>query len=62
MRFNQEGASFQMFESDAFQQKNLLFKDSTMELVPIATQTYQAWLGTEYLHAMMGLVCDPNSE
>ncbi|XP_036610226.1 melanotransferrin [Trichosurus vulpecula] len=60
MRFNQEGSSFQMFESEAFQQKNLLFKDSTIELVPIATQTYQAWLGTEYLQAMMGLVCDPN--
>ncbi|XP_068939366.1 melanotransferrin isoform X2 [Petaurus breviceps papuanus] len=60
MRFNHEGASFQMFESETFQQKNLLFKDSTMELVPIATQTYQAWLGTEYLRAMMGLVCDPN--
>ncbi|XP_027704621.1 melanotransferrin isoform X2 [Vombatus ursinus] len=60
MRFNQEGASFQMFDSETFQQKNLLFKDSTMELVPIATQTYEAWLGPEYLHAMMGLVCDPN--
>ncbi|XP_074046664.1 melanotransferrin isoform X2 [Macrotis lagotis] len=59
-RFNHEGASFQMFESDTFQQKDLLFKDSTLELVPISTPTYQAWLGTEYLQAMMGLACDPN--
>ncbi|KAM9036971.1 melanotransferrin-like [Sarcophilus harrisii] len=44
----------------AFGQKNLLFKDSTTELVPIGTQTYQAWLGADYLHAMMGLVCDPD--
>uniref|UniRef100_A0A7N4PCF4 Melanotransferrin n=1 Tax=Sarcophilus harrisii TaxID=9305 RepID=A0A7N4PCF4_SARHA len=60
MRFNHAGASFQMFESEAFGQKNLLFKDSTTELVPIGTQTYQAWLGADYLHAMMGLVCDPD--
>lgn len=49
-----------MFSSEAYGQKNLLFKDSTMELVPIATQTYEAWLGREYLHAMKGLLCDPN--
>ncbi|XP_074153881.1 melanotransferrin isoform X1 [Sminthopsis crassicaudata] len=60
MRFNHAGASFQMFESEAFGQKNLLFKDSTTELVPIASQTYQAWLGADYLRAMMGLVCDPS--
>uniref|UniRef100_F6Z643 Melanotransferrin n=1 Tax=Ornithorhynchus anatinus TaxID=9258 RepID=F6Z643_ORNAN len=60
LRFNRKDASFQMFESGAYLQKNLLFKDSTTELVPIATQTYQAWLGNEYLHAMKGLACDPN--
>lgn len=49
-----------MFSSEAYGQKNLLFKDSTSELVPIATQTYEAWLGREYLHAMKGLLCDPN--
>ncbi|KAK2090930.1 hypothetical protein P7K49_030214 [Saguinus oedipus] len=58
--FSHEGSSFQMFSSDAYGQKNLLFKDSTSELVPIATQTYEAWLGHEYLHAMKGLLCDPN--
>ncbi|XP_051714733.1 melanotransferrin isoform X1 [Oryctolagus cuniculus] len=58
--FSHEGSSFQMFSSEAYGQKNLLFKDSTLELVPIATQTYEAWLGPEYLHAMKGLLCDPN--
>ncbi|KAM8905947.1 melanotransferrin isoform 1-T1 [Lycaon pictus] len=58
--FSQEGSSFQMFSSEAYGQKNLLFKDSTSELVPIATQTYEAWLGREYLHAVKGLLCDPN--
>ncbi|XP_071470991.1 melanotransferrin [Marmota flaviventris] len=58
--FSHEGSSFQMFSSEAYGQKNLLFKDSTTELVPIATQTYEAWLGREYLHAMKGLLCDPN--
>lgn len=58
--FSHEGSSFQMFSSEAYGQKDLLFKDSTSELVPIATQTYEAWLGQEYLHAMKGLLCDPN--
>lgn len=58
--FSHEDSSFQMFSSEAYGQKNLLFKDATSELVPIATQTYEAWLGPEYLHAIRGLLCDPN--
>ncbi|XP_058412050.1 melanotransferrin isoform X2 [Diceros bicornis minor] len=58
--FSHEGSTFQMFSSETYGQKNLLFKDTTSELVPIATQTYEAWLGPEYLHAMKGLLCDPN--
>lgn len=60
--FSHEDSSFQMFSSEAYGQKNLLFKDSTLELVPIATQNYEAWLGREYLRAMKGLLCDPNRE
>lgn len=60
--FSHEDSSFQMFSSEAYGHRNLLFKDSTTELVPIATQTYEAWLGREYLHAMKGLLCDPNSK
>lgn len=50
-----------MFDSAVYGGKNLLFKDSTVELVPITEQTYQAWLGDEYLRAMRGLDCDPKS-
>ncbi|XP_066477689.1 melanotransferrin-like [Tiliqua scincoides] len=57
--FNNGGSGFQMFDSAAYRGQNLLFKDSTTELVPILEQTYQAWLGDEYLHAMLGLDCDP---
>ena len=56
--FSHENSSFQMFSSEAYGQKNLLFKDATSELVPIATQTYEAWLGPEYLRAMKGFLCD----
>ncbi|XP_015284559.1 PREDICTED: melanotransferrin-like [Gekko japonicus] len=58
-RFNGESSSFQMFDSVAYGGKNLLFKDSTTQLVPIEEETYQAWLGKEYLHAVRGLDCDP---
>ncbi|XP_067398956.1 melanotransferrin isoform X2 [Emydura macquarii macquarii] len=51
---------FQMFDSAAYNAKNLLFKDTTTELVPITNQNYQAWLGDEYMHAMQGLSCDPS--
>ncbi|XP_026542960.1 melanotransferrin [Notechis scutatus] len=58
-RYNGGNSSFQMFHSTAYGGKNLLFKDSTAKLIPIMEQTYQAWLGDEYLHAMRGLDCDP---
>ncbi|XP_060098864.1 melanotransferrin-like [Heteronotia binoei] len=58
-RFKDGSSSFQMFGSAAYGGKNLLFKDSTTHLVPIVEETYQAWLGQEYLHAVWGLDCDP---
>ncbi|NXM05978.1 TRFM protein, partial [Tyrannus savana] len=60
-RFNGVGAKFQMFDSAAYSAQNLLFQDSTTELVAITTQNYQTWLGDEYLHAMQALSCDPNT-
>jgi len=51
-----------MFDSTAYGAQNLLFRDSTTELVAITAQSYQAWLGDEYLHAMQALSCDPNSK
>lgn len=61
-KFSDDSSSFQMFDSVAYGGKNLLFKDSTTQLVPITEETYQAWLGTEYLHAVRGLDCDPTSK
>ena len=61
-RFNGVGTKFQMFDSAAYSAQNLLFRDSTTELIAITAQNYQAWLGDEYLHAMQALSCDPNSK
>uniref|UniRef100_A0A672UTX6 Ovotransferrin n=1 Tax=Strigops habroptila TaxID=2489341 RepID=A0A672UTX6_STRHB len=60
-RFNGVGTQFQMFDSAAYGAQNLLFKDSTTELVAITDQNYQAWLGDDYLHAIQALSCDPNT-
>ncbi|XP_035190799.1 melanotransferrin isoform X2 [Oxyura jamaicensis] len=60
-RFNGAGTKFQMFDSTAYGAQNLIFRDSTTELVAITSQNYKAWLGDEYLHAMEGLSCDPNT-
>ncbi|NWH65861.1 TRFM protein, partial [Geococcyx californianus] len=60
-RFNGIGTKFQMFDSAAYGAQNLLFRDSTTELVAITGQNYQEWLGDEYLHAMQALSCNPNT-
>ncbi|NXV83884.1 TRFM protein, partial [Atlantisia rogersi] len=60
-RFNRVGSKFQMFDSAAYSAQNLLFRDSTTELVAITSQNYQVWLGDEYLHAMEALSCNPNT-
>ncbi|NXC39702.1 TRFM protein, partial [Penelope pileata] len=60
-RFNGVGTKFQMFDSTAYGAQNLMFRDSTTELVAITSQSYQAWLGDEYLYAMQALSCDPNT-
>ncbi|XP_069721488.1 melanotransferrin [Phaenicophaeus curvirostris] len=58
-RFNGVGTQFQMFDSAAYGAQNLLFRDSTTELVAITGQNYQEWLGNEYLHAVQALSCNP---
>ncbi|KFQ17757.1 Melanotransferrin, partial [Merops nubicus] len=60
-RFNGVGTKFQMFDSAAYGAQNLLFRDSTTELVAITAQNYQAWLGDKYLHAMQALSCSPKT-
>ncbi|NWH73444.1 TRFM protein, partial [Piaya cayana] len=58
-RFNGAGTKFQMFDSAAYGAQNLLFRDSTTELVAITGQNYQEWLGNEYLHAIQAVSCNP---
>uniref|UniRef100_A0A8C3L3F5 Ovotransferrin n=1 Tax=Chrysolophus pictus TaxID=9089 RepID=A0A8C3L3F5_CHRPC len=60
-RFNGVGTQFQMFDSTAYGAQNLMFRDSTTELIAVTSQNYQAWLGDEYLHVMQALSCDPNT-
>ncbi|NXA53972.1 TRFM protein, partial [Nothocercus julius] len=60
-RFSGTGAKFQLFDSAAYGAQNLLFRDATTELVAITAQSYQAWLGDEYLHAVRALSCDPST-
>ncbi|XP_041120278.1 melanotransferrin-like [Polyodon spathula] len=51
---------FKMFDSSVYGGKDLLFKDSTIRLIAIENQSYQDWLGEEYLHALSGLDCSPD--
>ncbi|XP_044148203.1 melanotransferrin-like [Bufo gargarizans] len=53
-----QNPSFKMFDSAAYEGKNLLFRDATTELRLISNQTYQSWLGDEFLQAMTGIDCD----
>ncbi|XP_078266413.1 melanotransferrin isoform X3 [Rhinoraja longicauda] len=56
-QFGITSAGFKMFDSASYNSKDLLFKDATKELILIRNQTYQAWLGTEYLQSLQGLDC-----
>nr|XP_060623174.1 melanotransferrin [Anolis sagrei ordinatus] len=53
---------FQMFSSEPFGGQDLLFRDSTVELVPIHTaqQSYQAWGGEAFLRAITAQECGPH--
>ncbi|KAM4771110.1 melanotransferrin [Rhinophrynus dorsalis] len=59
-KYNDHSSVFKMFDSSAYSGTNLLFKDSTTELRIISNQTYQAWLGDEFLQAMKGMDCEPD--
>ncbi|XP_072897487.1 melanotransferrin [Hemitrygon akajei] len=56
-KFGITSAGFKMFNSTSYGSKDLLFKDATKEFTLIRNQTYQAWLGTEYLQSLKGLDC-----
>ncbi|XP_073531115.1 melanotransferrin [Phyllobates terribilis] len=59
-KYNSPSSSFKMFDSTAYSASNLLFRDATTELRMISNQSYQSWLGDEFLQAMTGIDCDPN--
>ncbi|KAM9316548.1 melanotransferrin [Gastrophryne carolinensis] len=56
-KYNDFSSGFKMFDSTEYNSKDLIFKDATTELVLISNQTYQAWLGDEFLQAMEGIDC-----
>ncbi|KAL9845433.1 melanotransferrin isoform 1-T1 [Geothlypis trichas] len=50
------GNGFKMFDSSAFQGKDLIFKDSAVEIVPVKERrTYTEWLGSEYIESLEGM-------
>ncbi|XP_069831195.1 melanotransferrin isoform X2 [Dendropsophus ebraccatus] len=57
-KYNSPSSSFKMFDSAPYNGTNLLFRDATIELRMISNQTYQSWLGDEFLQAMTGIDCD----
>ncbi|XP_028650403.1 melanotransferrin [Erpetoichthys calabaricus] len=60
MKFGRDGSThFKMFDSSAYSSKDLLFKDTTTALIKIEKQTYEAWLGNDYLNALSALDCSP---
>lgn len=53
---------FQLFNSSKYKGKDLLFKDSTKQLVDVKDKnTYEKWLGTEYLEDLKALTACPTT-
>lgn len=50
------GNGFKMFDSSTFHGKNLIFKDSAVEIVPVKERrTYKEWLESEYIESLEGM-------
>ena len=60
---NQTNSSmFQLFESSKYSGSDLLFKDSTKKLVDVGEKdTYQKWLGDDYLKDLEALDACPTT-
>lgn len=53
---NSNRNGFKMFDSSAFQGKDLIFKDSAVKIVPVEERrTYAEWLGSEYVESLEGM-------
>ena len=53
---------FQLFSSSKYNGTDLLFKDSTKQLVDVKDKnTYEKWLGTDYLEDLKALIPCPTT-
>ena len=53
--YGNDSGNFTLFDSAKYGKKDLLFKDSTVELVDVSNNTYEEFLGEDYMNVIKGL-------